>query len=161
MRRLCTTLSISIALAGHAHAFCFEEAGLRYNLPPQLIWSISKMESRLDATAVNYNTNGTYDYGLMQINTTHAEDLRLAGIPWESLSDPCTNVMVGSWLLSKRINEYGYNWRAIGSYHSKTPSKRDRYAANISKILSGLNNTEKRRQPATTRQSVPDERTSR
>jgi len=122
-----------------ASAFCFNEAAARYNVAPQLVWSISQHENpKQDPGAVNQNTDGSYDYGLMQINTIHEPALRRAGISWESLADPCTNVMVGAWLLSQRIQEYGYTWKAIGAYHSKTPSKRDRYARNIEKILSRL-----------------------
>lgn len=124
-------------------SFCFAEAAARYNVAPQLVWSISRHENpKQDPGAVNQNTDGSYDYGLMQINTIHEPALRRAGISWESLADPCTNVMVGTWLLSQRIQEYGYTWKAIGAYHSKTPSKRDRYARNIEKILAGLNKTQ-------------------
>lgn len=136
-----TALAIGVVLAlpSPANSFCFNEAGARYNIPPLLLWSISKWESGFNPSAVNYNTNGSYDYGLMQINTVHAAELKRVGISWDSLSDPCTNVMVGSWLLSKSIAEYGYNWKAIGAYHSRTPSKRDRYALQISRILADLN----------------------
>jgi soluble lytic murein transglycosylase-like protein len=43
------------------------------------------------------------------------------------LLDPCQNVMAGAFLLRKRVNEYGYNWRAVGAYHSKTPEINERY----------------------------------
>ena len=122
-----------------SHAFCFEEAAARYNVAPQLVWGISQKENpRQDPSAVNYNTDGSYDYGLMQINTIQADTLRKAGIPWEALADPCTNVMAGTYILSMRIQEYGYTWKAVGAYHSKTPSKRDRYARGIAKILSTI-----------------------
>lgn len=140
-----TALTITALTLGLTHipstarAFCFQEAAARYNVAPELVWSISKHESGLNPAAINWNTDGSYDFGLMQINSIHADDLRKAGIAWESLADPCTNVMVGTWLLSQRIREYGYTWKAIGAYHSKTPSKRDRYAQSIAKLLSTIN----------------------
>ena len=118
-----------------ADAFCFAAAGAYYHISPQLLVAISRYESGLNPGAINYNTDGSYDYGLMQINTIHADDLNRVGIPWSSLSDPCTNVMVGAWLLSQRVREYGYTWKAVGAYHSKTPGLRDRYAMEVAKLL--------------------------
>jgi hypothetical protein len=43
--------------------------------------------------------------------------------------------MVGAWVLSQCIQDYGYTWSAVGCYNSRTPSKRDRYAARIARIV--------------------------
>lgn len=117
------------------HAFCYEEAGSRYGISPNLLYAISKGESRFNPIAINYNTNGSYDYGLMQINSSWEPTLRKLGIPWDTLTDPCTNVMVGAWVLSQCIRDYGYTWPAVGCYNSRTPSKRDHYAARIARIV--------------------------
>ena len=71
----------------------------------------------------------------MQINSSWEPTLRKLGIPWGTLADPCTNVMVGAWVLSQCIRDYGYTWPAVGCYNSRTPSKRDRYAARIARIV--------------------------
>jgi len=71
----------------------------------------------------------------MQINSSWEPTLRKLGIPWDTLADPCTNVMVGAWVLSQCIHDYGYTWPAVGCYNSRTPSKRDRYAAKIARIV--------------------------
>ena len=123
---------VSIKPAG---AFCYEEAGSRYRISPRLLHAISKGESNFNPFAVNHNTNGSYDFGLMQINSSWEPTLRQLGIPWNSLADPCTNVMVGAWVLSRCIQEYGYSWSAVGCYNSRTPSKRDRYAEKIARIV--------------------------
>ena len=128
-------LCISIGSSNPAAAFCFEEAGNRYGISPQLLYAISKGESSFNPLAINYNTNGTYDYGLMQINSSWEPTLRKLGIPWNSLADPCTNVMVGAWVLSQCIQDYGYTWPAVGCYNSRTPSKRDQYAAKVARII--------------------------
>ena len=128
-------LCISVGSSNPAAAFCFEEAGNRYGISPQLLYAISKGESSFNPLAVNYNTNGTYDYGLMQINSTWEPALRRLGISWNNLADPCTNVMVGAWVLSQCIRDYGYTWSAVGCYNSRTPSKRDRYAARVARIV--------------------------
>lgn len=59
-----------------------------YGISPRLLWSISKGESNFNPLAVNHNTNGSYDFGLMQINSSWAPTLRKMGLPWESLADP-------------------------------------------------------------------------
>ena len=128
-------LSFSVDSSKSAAAFCFEEAGNRYGISPQLLYAISKGESSFNPLAINYNTNGTYDYGLMQINSTWEPVLRKLGISWNNLADPCTNVMVGTWVLSQCIRDYGYTWSAVGCYNSRTPSKRDRYAARVARIV--------------------------
>lgn len=128
-------LGISAVSTGSADAFCYEEAGKRYGISPNLLYAISKGESSFNPIAINYNTNGSYDYGLMQINSSWEPTLRKLGIPWGTLADPCTNVMVGAWVLSQCIRDYGYTWPAVGCYNSRTPSKRDRYAARIARIV--------------------------
>ncbi|MBE2888908.1 lytic transglycosylase domain-containing protein [Geobacter anodireducens] len=128
-------LCMSIGSPNPASAFCFEEAGNRYGISPQLLYAISKGESSFNPLAINYNTNGTYDYGLMQINSSWEPALRKLGISWNNLADPCTNVMVGAWVLSQCIQDYGYTWPAVGCYNSRTPSKRDRYAARVARII--------------------------
>ncbi|WP_108105914.1 lytic transglycosylase domain-containing protein [Geobacter sp. DSM 2909] len=128
-------LCISIGSTNLAAAFCFEEAGNRYGISPHLLYAISKGESSFNPLAINYNSNGTYDYGLMQINSSWESALRKLGISWNSIADPCTNVMVGAWVLSQCIRDYGYSWSAVGCYNSRTPSKRDRYAARIARIV--------------------------
>ncbi|WP_241426286.1 lytic transglycosylase domain-containing protein [Geobacter benzoatilyticus] len=138
MRRLvmATLLGTVLSFSGTAGAFCFEEAGAEYGISPLLLRTISKGESNFNPVAVNYNTNGSYDFGLMQINSSWAPTLRKMGIPWEALADPCTNVKVGAWVLSQCVQDYGYTWAAVGCYNSRTPSKRNRYASRIARLMS-------------------------
>ena len=138
MRRVILRLILLSTLysCSTAHAFCYEEAGAMYGIAPRLLWTISKGESNFNPAAVNYNTNGSYDFGLMQINSSWAPTLRKKGITWQSLADPCTNVKVGAWVLAQCIQDYGYTWAAVGCYNSRTPSKRDRYAARIARLMS-------------------------
>lgn len=128
-------LGLSAVCTDTAESFCYEAAGNRFGISPNLLHAISKGESNFNPIAINYNFNGSYDFGLMQINSSWEPSLRRRGIPWSSLADPCTNVMVGAWVLSKCIHDYGYTWPAVGCYNSRTPSKRDRYAAKIARII--------------------------
>ncbi len=132
---LAVLLGIIASTDGSANAFCYEEAGAMYGIAPRLLWTISKGESNFNPAAINYNTNGSYDFGLMQINSSWAPTLRKMGIPWEALADPCTNVKVGAWVLAQCVQDYGYTWAAVGCYNSRTPSKRNKYASRIARLM--------------------------
>jgi soluble lytic murein transglycosylase-like protein len=137
MRKLILAVLLGIIFSSNstANAFCYEEAGAMYGIAPRLLWTISKGESNFNPIAVNYNTNGSYDFGLMQINSSWAPTLRKMGIPWETLADPCTNIKVGAWVLAQCVQDFGYTWAAVGCYNSRTPSKRDKYAAKIARLM--------------------------
>ena len=118
---------------GKIHAFCFEEAGSFYNISPQILWAIAKVESGFKPNAVNRNADGSYDYGLMQINSSWA---RVLGRDlWSSLGDPCTNVKVGAWILSGCVRKHGYTWEAVGAYNTSKKNKRARYARKVYQAL--------------------------
>ena len=126
------SLLLFILTITKVHAFCFEEAGARYRVSPLLLWAIAKAESDFDPAAINRNSNGTVDVGLMQVNSIWAPQL---GEAWERLDDPCTNVMTGAWILRQCIQEFGNTWQAVGCYHSRTPERNQRYATRIASIL--------------------------
>ena len=112
-----------------AFAFCYEEAGLEYNINPVLLHVISKTESNLNQMAINTNPNGTQDIGLMQINSSWVKSLNLDADLL--LSDPCYNLKTGAEILSKCIEQYGYNWEAIGCYNATSKDKRVKYSWRI------------------------------
>ena len=163
MRRMILRLIVMSALFSGvtAHAFCYEEAGAMYGIAPRLLWTISKGESNFNPAAVNFNNNGSYDYGLMQINSSWAPTLRKMGITWQSLADPCTNVKVGAWVLAQCIRDYGYTWTAVGCYNSRTPSKRDRYATRIARLMNreqvALQQPSQEQRPVATADKILDE----
>ncbi len=118
-----------LSSAAPAYAFCFEAAGAKYGVSPRLLWSIAKVESDFTPQAVNWNQNGTYDYGLMQINSAWAPTLGM-GV-WRSLGNPCTNVKAGAWILARCVRRYGYTWEAVGCYNASDNEKRARYARRV------------------------------
>ena len=87
-------LAVHTVAAKQATAFCYEEAGNRYGISPHLLSAIAKEESSFNPAAINYNTNGTYDYGFMKLNSSWEPTLLKLGIPWNALGDLCTNVWV-------------------------------------------------------------------
>jgi activator of 2-hydroxyglutaryl-CoA dehydratase len=133
-----------------AGAFCFEEAGETHGVSYELLQSIARVESNLNAKAVNVNKNGTRDLGLMQINSAWIETLNLNKD--ELISNPCYNVMTGAGILRQCIDRYGYTWEAVGCYNAKSKDKRVGYSWKIFREL----RKEKSRKSAEEKQQQTD-----
>lgn len=116
-----------------ADPYCFDEAGIQYGINPQILRAIAKVESNYNPRAINWNTNGSYDFGVMQINSIWAPTLGMER--WNALGDICTNIKTGAMILASCMEKYGYSWEAVGCYNSQTPAKRNRYANLVSKQL--------------------------
>lgn len=110
---------------------CWDKAAAYHNVDPWLLMSIAKVESSFNPNAYNGNKNGSYDLGMMQINSIWFPRLRKMGISQEMLKDACTSTYVGAWILSHNIKRYGYTWRAIGAYNSANPVIGLKYAKKV------------------------------
>src|SRR5947209_6735309 len=82
---------------------CINEAAIEYNVSARLIISVLQVEQgRTGHTSKNQN--GTYDIGLMQINSSWVPLLISKGIKENDIKyNPCINIKVGTWLLAKSI----------------------------------------------------------
>jgi soluble lytic murein transglycosylase-like protein len=98
----------------HAAGFCFNRAAEQYGLPVQLLYAIAKVESDFNPQAIDYDSNGSYDYGVMQINTVWYPAIRNY---WNYLADPCYNVTFGAWILKGCYFKYGSIRKAVACYH--------------------------------------------
>ncbi len=132
MRRLPLALTLLCCMAV-AQANCWQLAASRYHVDPLLLYAIAKVESGLNPHARNVNSDGSQDIGLMQINSRHLPALAQWGITEQHLiTQPCTSVMVGAWILAGFIREQGYGWQAVGAYNAGAKSdrqaQRSRYA---------------------------------
>ncbi len=114
---------------------CFEVAAARQGLDPAILKAIALRESSFNPNVVNKNRNGSYDLGLMQINTIHVPELNKFGIHRRDLMKACMSIHVAAWLLKQKVKKYGPTWAAIGAYHSETPAERDLYAKQIKQDL--------------------------
>lgn len=75
--------------------------------------------------AIGRNRDGSYDVGLMQINSSHFNELEHIGIDEQRLvTEPCTSIMVGASILSQMISVYGNNWEAVGAYNAGLKKER-------------------------------------
>lgn len=118
-----------------ASAFCFEDAGRRYGVSPLLLKAIAQQESNLNPLAYNSNHNGSTDMGLMQINSRWLPLLNRYGVQTRDIWSPCTNVMVGAWILAGNFARMGYNIRALGAYNSTQPEIQIKYARQVLRRL--------------------------
>jgi len=129
-------LALALLAPIPAAADCFDDAALHHNVNPWILRAIAAQESRFNPSA-NHPTNadGSLDRGMMGINSVHLPELARYGISAGDLLDGCKSVYLAGWRLRKMVDKYGNNWEAVGGYNSKTPSKRDSYAAKIRRII--------------------------
>lgn len=114
---------------------CVYAAAKEYELDPLILKSVISVEGGQIGTHKR-NKDGSYDLGIMQINTINVPDVQKSlGISKKELIlDPCKNILAGAWLLMKRIKEYpGKKWFAVGAYHSKTKPLRESYQSKVQK----------------------------
>ena len=120
-------------------AVCIATAAHQYALDPLLLLAVKYVETadRTD-TPIRHNKNGSWDIGLMQINTVWKDTLSRHGISFADLEIPCKNIAVGAWILADKIKRKGI-WEGVGSYHSNTPHLSQRYRDKVKAIWDELN----------------------
>lgn len=133
-RRFLALAAVALTVSGGASA-CWEDAASRYGVNPYLLYAIAKTESNLNPAAMNRNKDGSYDIGLMQINSRWLPTLRKYGIEEAQLRDACTSIHVGAWVLAQNMHRMGNSWEAVGAYNARNPELRIRYAQKVYRNL--------------------------
>jgi hypothetical protein len=109
---------------------CINQAAVAFHVPATVILSVIKTEDGRNGMAVK-NKNGTYDLGVMQINTSWLPELKNKGLTAEQVkSDPCINVAVGTWILAQGMAN-GEGWKGVGNYHSYTQKHNQVYREKV------------------------------
>lgn len=101
---------------------CCITAAQQYDLAPEIVLAVAQAEGGRPGQWVK-NTNGTYDVGPMQFNTSYLKTLEKYGItPEHAASSGCFPYRLAAWRIKKHITEdQGDLWTKVANYHSKTP----------------------------------------
>lgn len=126
---------------------CIQNAAHRYSIHPDVLYAILLVEGGTVGRTSKPNSNGTYDIGPAQINSTHRSRLAALNISEEELRDNgCTNITVAAWHLSSvlttdvllTVTDQNSYLKAIALYHSATPKFNDIYAEKLRKAFAIL-----------------------
>lgn len=117
--------ALALALASTPALACWDAVARKYaaaGVTPELLQAIARVESGLNPNAVNRahaNRTGSYDIGLMQINSRWLPELRRRfGVTEGDLYNWCTNLDVGAWILASLFERHGVSWEAVGAYNA-------------------------------------------
>jgi soluble lytic murein transglycosylase-like protein len=106
---------VLLVMPSVSFGFCFKEAGQRYGIDAGLLKAIAQTESSMR----QWIESPTSDIGLMGINRSWLPVLRKRfGLTERDVWQPCTNVMVGAWILANEFSRKGRNWNAVGAYNA-------------------------------------------
>ena len=91
-----------------------------------------KKENGRNGQAVR-NKNGTFDLGVLQINTRWLSTLARYGYTREDLqNNPCKNVMAATWILASGLANSKTLWSGVGNYNSHTAKFNKHYSESVS-----------------------------
>lgn len=116
----------------------FNQVADEFGIPPELLHAIASHESHYKPWAVNIwgrsyypdskdkalkiiskSRARSYDIGLMQVNSYW---LRKFDLDVAKAIVPEENLRLGAWILRYCLDRYGNNWKAVGAYHTGSPS---------------------------------------
>lgn len=111
-------------------AYCTVRAGREFMLPPEALLAMAMQENGRPGMK-KANSNGSFDLGVMQINTVWLKErspLKYYVNGQQLADDVCANIHTAAWILASHFGKTGDIWRAIGHYHSPgTPALARRY----------------------------------
>lgn len=98
-------------------AQCIVQASTRYEVPELLLHAIIRKENGRMGK-YSKNKNGTYDFGLAQINTTWLKEFAAYGItPAHLLNDTCVNIAASAYVLKYNLLRQNDWFKAIVAYN--------------------------------------------
>ncbi len=114
---------------------CATQASIKYNVPVDVLLAISSIENG-NIDTISKNTNNSYDYGVMQINSIYIKELNdkyNLNLTYEDfLNRDCFSFQVAAFKLKEHIKfDKGDLLTRLAMYHSKTPSLNEIYKKKI------------------------------
>jgi hypothetical protein len=110
---------------------CINRVAMTYHVPVTVILSVMKKENGRNGLAVK-NKNGTYDYGVFQINSIWLPKIAAYGYTRDDIQyNGCKNTEVATWIISKNMAQGKAVWSSIANYHSHTPIYNKPYRESI------------------------------
>lgn len=111
---------------------CSVSAAVKYEVPANIVLAVAEKESGKPGQWVR-NSNGSYDVGPMQFNTTYLSDLARYGITANAVAAAgCYSFELAAWRLRQHIrNDKGDLWTKAANYHSRTPQYNTVYRADL------------------------------
>lgn len=123
---------------------CMVATAWSYHLPPRVLPSIQRVEGGRIGS-VSPNTDGSEDFGVMQINTRWVQPLatltRLspATVRARLIDDGCFNIAAAGVILRTYLDEaHGDLMIAVGDYHSHTPTLHQAYRVRVLQAATAL-----------------------
>jgi hypothetical protein len=101
---------------------CSIGSALAYDVPVNIVLAVAQQEGGKPGQWVR-NTNGTYDVGPLQFNTSYLRELERYGITPKAVASPgCYPYQLAAWRLRNHLkNDAGDIWTRAANYHSRTP----------------------------------------
>ncbi len=111
---------------------CSVLASVTYDVPANIVLAIAELENGKPGM-YRRNENGSYDVGVMQLNTQYLADLSGYGITAKDVAvSGCYPYMLAIWRLRKHIgHDKGDLWTKAANYHSHTPKYNVRYRTKL------------------------------
>lgn len=121
----------------------FIKHGNSKSISPLLLWGIAKTESNFNIKAINENSNGSRDIGIMQINSIHLPELKAMGFNENDLFNPDINIKFGAIVLKRCLDKWGLNYKALNCYNGRVKDNpyNVKVIANIAKYNKRLNSS--------------------
>lgn len=122
---------LTVELPAHISAKCVNVSARDYEINPFILLSVLKQESGGKTGIVSPNTNGTYDLGPAQFNTSSWAAIfqNKFSISRDALiNNMCQAIRAMAYAVRTEIDKAGGDiWKGIGNYHSRTPVHHQKY----------------------------------
>ncbi|WP_150740629.1 MULTISPECIES: conjugal transfer protein TrbN [Pandoraea] len=101
---------------------CSVSASIEFAIPVNAMLAVAEQEGGRPGIWMK-NSNGTFDVGAMQLNTSYLRQLAGYGIRAADVAAPgCYAYRLAAWRIRQHIvHDSGDFWTRVANYHSRTP----------------------------------------